>query len=416
MKRNKVKELLYGIFARIVSSVVPVKKGLWIFGSDLGNVYREGSKYLLEYMIKHHPEYDCCFVTRSVSVMQELRDKNIPCVDNLSMRGVWVAARAECVFTTQLASDIVFAFKKKHRRFFYLVHGQPYKVAIVELAKTDYGKKDVFVRAAPKFKILSFVKEWLSKVFVCDSRCLDSEFVSATSDFLSGLQKRDFGQNMPSKVLGMPRNDALFQAWRFEKEKWIPNVSGKFVIAYMPTHRLYGQGAFSPTPFEHRADIQKWMDENNVLLVVKNHPTMLLHKDRKHPYESSCIKDITTAGIDPMTVIYHSDVLITDYSSVWMDYLLLRRPIIFYIYDDFVHEDAGVYYDVREEHVGHFCYSEDELFSLIKSIKANYDKMRPGDDVVRKFHKYVDGNSCERYFREISKADLSNNIKSEKEV
>jgi CDP-glycerol glycerophosphotransferase (TagB/SpsB family) len=104
-----------------------------------------------------------------------------------------------------------------------------------------------------------------------------------------------------------------------------------------------------------------------------------------------------------MTVLYHSDVLITDYSSVWMDYLLLKRPIVFYSYDDFVHDDAGVYYDVKDEHVGHFCYTEDELFALLKSIKKNYHAMCPVDDVVSKFHKYVDGNSCERYFNYISK-------------
>lgn len=77
--------------------------------------------------------------------------------------------------------------------------------------------------------------------------------------------------------------------------------------------------------------------------------------------------------------------------------------MVFYIYDDFVHNDVGVYYDIKEEGIGHFCYSEDELFELIKKIKGNYDAMRPREEVVRKFHKYVDGDSCERYFNEISK-------------
>ena len=76
----------------------------------------------------------------------------------------------------------------------------------------------------------------------------------------------------------------------------------------------------------------------------------------------------------------------------------LRR----HIYDDFEHDDAGVYYDVKEERVGHFCYSENELFELLKTIKAKYDEMRPSEKVLRKFHKYADGNSCERYFNYIT--------------
>ena len=398
MKDTKIEKLFYGIFARFLSFFVPTKKRLWVCGSDLGNMYREGSKYLFEYMVKNHPEYDCWFVTRSKDVYDELKKRNLPCVMNCSFKGIWVTSRAECVFTTQITADILYTFKKKSRRFFYLVHGQPYKVAIVELAKTNYSKKSVFVQRKSRF---SSLKGWLNSCFACDTGCLDSEFVSATSEFLSNLQKRDFGEDMPSKVLGMPRNDALFQPKRMSNEKWIDDVRGKFIISYMPTHRLYGRGSFSPTPFKDRADVQKWMKENNVVFVVKNHPTMLLYKKNEHPYESECIKDITVAGIDPMTVLYHSDVLITDYSSVWMDYLLLKRPMIFYIYDDFIHDDVGVYYDIKEEHVGQFCYSEDELFSVIKAVKLNYDAMCPSEGVVKKFHKYVDGCSCERYFSAI---------------
>lgn len=403
---NNVKKLLLGTLARALNAIIPVRKGLWIFGSDYGNMYREGSKYLLEHMLEYHPEYDCRFVTQSEKVYEELAARNIPCVMNLSLRGVWIAARAECVFTTQVGGDIVYAFKKRKRRFFYLVHGQSYKVALMALSKTGYKQKAIFADANPIVGFLRKIKAWLSFYFVCDYGCLDSEFVSATSEFLSKWQKNDFGEGMQSLILGMPRNDALFQPQRMRREKWILDVEGKLIVAYMPTHRLYGRGDMSPTPFQNRPDIQEWMVKNDVLLVVKNHPNMLLFNKGMCFYESSCIKDITAAGIDPMTVLYHSDALITDYSSVWMDYLLLKRPLIFYIYDNFEHEDVGVYYDIKEESVGHFCYSEEELFDLIKKVKGNYDSMRPNESVVRKFHKYVDGNSCARYYNAIMQSNV----------
>ena len=401
---KKIVKIPYGVLARILWLFVPIKRKMWIFGADYGNSYREGSKYLFEYMLKNHPEYDCRFVTQSPEVCRDLRAKGMPCVMNISLAGVWATARAECIFTCQYSTDVLFGFKKRGRRFFYLVHGQPMKVAMLSLAEKKIHERVLPSGRIPRNSLCFKFRALLGRLFNNGFSIFDSEFISATSDFLREWQKKDFGADMESKVIGMPRNDALFQPWRMEGEKWTEAAKGKFVVSYMPTHRLYGKGKISPTPFADNAEAQRWMEENGVLLVVKNHPNMIKQFENGYrPYESECIKDITTAGIDPMTVVYHSDVLITDYSSVWMDYLLTRRPMVFYIYDDFVNDDVGVYYDIKEERVGHFCYSEQELFDLLKKIKANYDAMRPADDVVRKFHKYVDGNSCERYFKEITR-------------
>lgn len=401
---EKTVKLFWGVVARFVGIFVPVRKKTWVFGSDCGNMYREGSKYLFEYMLLNHPEYNSVFATKSRKVCAELEARGLPCVYNLSLRGIWTIARAECVFTTNIASDVLYAFKKRGRRFFYIVHGQPLKIAQLALTHTDYAKRKN--TKSWLGKLFADVKEILSGWFLCDHGNSYSEFVSATSDFLKQWMEKDFDYVTPVKVLGMPRNDALFQPNRMKSEKWIKEAQGKFVITYMPTHRKYGRGEFSPTPFVKRPDVQKWMEDNDVVLIVKNHPTMLLFKGYT-PIETTCIKDITDKGIDPMVAVYNSDVIVTDYSSVWMDYLLLRRPIVFYIYDDFEHDDVGVHYDVKKEGVGNFCYSEDELFDLIKKIKANYDAMRPSDEVVNKFHKYVDGNSCERYFNEIVKGSVN---------
>lgn len=384
----------YGIIARCLNVFIPVKKKCWAFGADYGNSYREGSKYMLEYMLKHHPEYDCFFVTRSKEVYDELRKRDIPCVMNFSMCGIKKLAKAECVFTTQTLADTHFTYKKHGRRFFYLVHGQPLKIAQNALVGTEFWKKihcPTGLSEIYKERLCHFLNDG----YVMD----DVEFVAATSDFLKPFMEKDFGNKPPVKVMGMPRNDALFQHERMEKEKWIEGIQDKFVITYMPTHRAYGKGQASPTPFKDSPEIQQWLRNNHVVLLIKNHPNMI--KQCKSFYSSDCIIDITTRGIDPQVAIFHSDVLITDFSSVWMDYLLLRRPILFYIYDDFEHNDAGCHYDIRKNPPGHFCYTEDELFKLIKKTKLNYDAMKPSDEIVGMYHKYIDGKACERYYNMI---------------
>lgn len=388
----------YGILAKMLNVFIPIKKKTWVFGADYGKTYREGSKYMLEYMLKNHQNYNCCFVTLSDSVYYDLRKQDIPCIKNCTMKGIITIARAECIFTTQTIADIHFAYKKRGRRFFYLVHGQPLKIAQDALKGTDFWKE-----LHKGESVFQNIKKKVCNYFNLGYQMGDVEFVGATSDFLKHYMEIDFAHKTPVKVIGMPRNDALFQPERMKKEKWIDGLEGKFIITYMPTHRAYGQGVVTPTPFKKRQDIQQWMRENNVVLLVKNHPNMI--KQCKIPYNSDCIIDVTTSRIDPQVAIYYSDVLVTDFSSVWMDYLLLKRPIVFYIYDDFEKNDAGCHYDIRKKPPGHFCYSEDDFFEIIKKVRHQYNNMKPSDDIIKLYHKYIDGNSCERYYNEITKSD-----------
>lgn len=382
---------IYGLIARFINLFIPVQSKHWVFGADYGNMYREGSKYLLEYMLDNHKDYHCTFITRNKSVRDDLKTKGIPCLMNLSLKGMIAIAKADVVFTCQAMSDVLFAYKKKNRCHYYLVHGQSFKVAFFALSEEQrysYG-----IGKSPIQKFLRIINSGV--------KTEDSAFISATSDYLKPYLEKDFGFQIPVKVLGMPRNDALFQDERMKQEKWIEGTEGKFIITYMPTHRKYGQGELSPSPFINRQDYQEWMRENNVIMLVKQHPNMIPKlKDVK---QTDVIRDITCYRLDPQVCLYHSDVLITDFSSVWMDYLLLKRPVLFYIYDDFEHDDAGCHYDIREDPPGHFCKTEDELFQLIKKTKEDYESMRPSEHIVSKYHKYVDGNSCERYFNAIVK-------------
>lgn len=397
----KIPISLFGLLARPLNLLFPVKKKQWVFSADYGQSYREGSKYMLEYMLSYHTDYRCSFITCNKAVYKELKDNGIPCRMNFSVSGILFIARSECVFSTQVCADLYFAYKKKNRRYFYLVHGMPIKKAINAISQSYYDS--IFHK---KHNLVHRVKDKIAAYLNTGYNLDDVEFISACSDFLVPFMQSDFGPKMKVKILGMPRNDGLFDKKKMENEKWIMGIKEKLIITYMPTHRGYGTGEVTPTPFQTRPDIQKWMEENNVILLMKNHPNMI--PKTKESKDTPVVRDITKLGLDPQVVLYHSDVLITDFSSVWMDYLLLRRPILFYIYDDFEHNDAGVYYDIRKDFPDFFCRTEEELFTFIKQIKANYVSMIPSDKIIHKYHSYVDGYSCQRYFNEITLVSLNN--------
>ena len=372
---------LYGIIVKPLSYIIPIKKNNWIFGAD---------KYMIEYMLKHHPDYKCTFITRNPQVKKDLTKKNIPCELNFSVKGLWKVLRAEVVFTTQVATDILLVYKKKNRRFFFLSHGQPYK-AVFNATTPEYQE-----HFHPKKSFFSLIWEKLYSFLTYGYSYGDSEFYTSTSEFLIPYNKLFYGKNSDVRILGMPRNDGLFDDKKMKSERWLKNIDDKLVITYMPTHRDFGKGEVCPTPFANNPKIQKWFIENNVVLIIKQHPNM--EKKTEISYLSDAIIDITKMKFDPQVVLYHSDVLISDYSSAWIDFLILRRPCLFYIYDNFETEDTGLLYDIREDPPGYICYSEDELFEQIKHIKNDYDSMKPSDRIVRKYHKFTNNKSCERYF------------------
>ena len=113
---------LIGLFTKPLSYIVPIKSKTWIFGADCGNMYREGSKYLLEYMLKNHPDYQCSFITSNPTVKEDLNTKGIPCEMNFSLKGIYKILRAEVVITAQVPADIKLVYKKPHRYFYYCQH------------------------------------------------------------------------------------------------------------------------------------------------------------------------------------------------------------------------------------------------------------------------------------------------------
>lgn len=392
------KELIIGLFLYPVSKLIPVKKKHWVFGSDYGKMYREGSKYLMEFMLENHPDYDCTFIAQDKKVVSELRDKGIPAELNNSIRGIWKIMVADAVFTTQSIADVLYAYKKKGRDFYYLVHGQPFKKAMAMLPKTYVSdivdKTNMIRRFIRRFNIGQYLKIGYT--------LNDVTFVSATSDFTAILLMKEW-PTVDVKVLGMPRNDSLFQPERMKNEKWLEGIKSKKVITYMPTHRKYGVGEMSPIPFVNNSKVQEWMRQNNVVFLVKQHPNMINRQIYNDTESTDVIIDISKMGFDPQVAIYYSNVLITDYSSVWMDFLLLRRPLLFYFYDDFETNDVGCYYNLREEFPNNYCETEEELFDMMK-MSINYPSdLTPTDYEISKFHKYVDGNSCVRYYDSIIK-------------
>src|SRR5208283_2067110 len=78
-------------------------------------------------------------------------------------------------------------------------------------------------------------------------------------------------------------------------------------------------------------------------------------------------------GCDIYEVLHLCDILITDYSSIFFDFLKFNKPIIFYPYDFLEYQklDRCFYFDYKQFVPGPIVYSFDEMLKLISRILSN---------------------------------------------
>lgn len=391
---TKIKILLYGCLARLLNAMIPVKKKHWVFASNYGMAFDEGPRNLILYILNNKTDINCTFITQNNNVYKYCKAHNIPCRKNLSIKGIKKIVQADMVFTSHAGSDILYAYPKKRRRFFYLMHGQPYKRGLGCLT-VGYWKEIM-----PHSNLLHDISKVFTQHLVNSGFYEECSMVSATSEFTAKYMAQYFTRKTEVKILGSPRCDILFNK-NFFINSPLKKYRDKIVVTYMPTHRNYGKGKIPPTLFINNKSMQNWLRENNMIILIKQHPQML--KSLNNVFTNDVIIDISHSNLDPFDILFHTDVLISDYSSVWIDFLLLQRPIIHYFYDDFINNDQGTLYNLNEVPSCHKAYSEDELELLLKQCKENYQKMCPPKEIVNYYHKYIDGNSCQRHYYEIMK-------------
>ena len=102
--------------------------------------------------------------------------------------------------------------------------------------------------------------------------------------------------------------------------------------------------------------------------------------------------------MEATTLLGAADILITDYSSCFFDYLITDRPIIHYAYDYdyYKNRDRGLYYDIKDVASGPVVETEEELLVAIKdSLQADTGSDRR-NAVRNKFITYENRNNCER--------------------
>ena len=310
---GKAKNLLFTACLEHFGQIRP-DSHIWLFSSTDNSHYNYNSRYLFEYVKENLPEITPLFVINDPELRNGLSSKygKQYFIETESIQGIRQALSAGVWFTSAGLPAYGTGLHKK-RLIINLWHGVPLK----KIALLDPNLK----KAA---------RIYFKKIFSENYTC-----ILTTSHELIPLMARSFAVSEDKiKVWGQPRNDGLFQKndCREILGQLFPDLPEYTkTVLYAPTFRDYGQVQLFPFKDFDQKQLEAFLDEKNMLLFIRTH---VAEQGSAAPYLGKRIRFLGNEQAEDVTGILNIfDCLITDYSSIYIDYLLTDKPMIFLPYD-----------------------------------------------------------------------------------
>ncbi|MEC1611969.1 CDP-glycerol glycerophosphotransferase family protein [Bacillus mojavensis] len=338
---------LYSIMFFIVG-ILPKKKKVIIFESYLGKQYSCNPRAIYEYLNGQKDKYDFEMVW-SIDKRFEKEFKKWSLKYTIRFSLDWLMKMATAKYWITNSRLPVWLPKPKNTIYIQTWHGTPLK-------KIANDMDEVYMPGTTTEK---YKKNFLEEASKWDYLISPNKY--STSIFKSAFQ-------FDKEILeyGYPRNDFLVlkdnEAYKNKIKEKLKIDSGKKVILYAPTWRdnaFYEKGKYK---FDLPFSVEELYAEfgKEVVILLRMH--YLVSESFNLDNYEHFIKDVSK--YDDIRELYMiSDILITDYSSVFFDFALLKRPIIFYTFDLVNYRDMlrGFYFDIEKKAPGVLVYTIDQL-------------------------------------------------------
>ncbi len=378
----------YGLnsFLYLLAKVIKKNSNIWLFSAWFGEKYADNSKYLFEYINKNHPEIRAVWISNNLTVVKQLNDQGYQAYKTYSLMGIYHGLLAKySIFVHSNSSDCMMFLNTPKTKLVQLWHGIPLKK--IGFDDTIYTSKKQASRI--KTILFPFAYETFDLVIACSEE--------DRKNFSSAFKSHNV------VITGYPRNDDLAK---------IKNKGLGYNIIYLPTFRN-GMGSTLDLFSDYNFELSKWKEKlkiTNITFYIKMHPVNLPTKNILETF-SACENIVFLCDEDVADVLPKMDILITDYSSVYFDYLLTNNPIIFtpFDYDKYVSKDRQLYYNYSDVTPGPKCDDWGQVLEWIMRFKENNCLYADERKIAKnKFHQYHDSRSCERVFQEIKLLNYDN--------
>ncbi|MHB8058199.1 MAG: CDP-glycerol glycerophosphotransferase family protein [Desulfuromonadaceae bacterium] len=370
----------------VFASFFPRRKDLWLFGSWFGNKYLDNSKYLYLFSQKQ-PDVTAVWITKDIKLFEKMKNQGLPVAYSASLKGIWLQLRC---------GTVIFSHSVPTEFNAYLIASKVFRVQAwhgIPLKKIGYDD-DKCVQSLKRGKILQQLFPYLTDH--CDL------ILAAGKEDSNKFQTAFNTKKERIIITGYPRNDMFFKTTATKNYFDINNSKDLKHIIYMPTFRgaigsefpLLAKSGFNYHIYD------KMFQQAGIILEIKLHPVQTLSQMDADQICICCNIKIADESGDIYESLPHFDALITDYSSIYFDFLLTGKPIYMapFDIDSYLSNDRSMYYEYSEVCPSEIHKNWDELIGDI--IQNNYDYIKY-NELRRRFHVHVDGNSSKRTFEAI---------------
>lgn len=366
-----------------------------IFESFMGRKYSDSPKAIYEYLLKNkkYGNYKFIWFFKNPEQYKFLEhNKNTIVLKYNSKESFKAYSKSKYWITNSRISNAI--IKKKKQIYLQCWHGTPLKKLGYDIEVTGGNAMNSIKDIRKKYKIDAKKYTYM----LSPSKFCTEKFTSAFN--LKKLNK----ENIILET-GYPRNDFLINYQnkdidRIKKELEIPK--DKKIILYAPTWRDNQHEASVGYTYKTEIDfdyLKKNLSNEYVILFRAHYFVANSFDFDKY---KGFIYDVSKYDeINDLYII--SDILITDYSSVFFDYSILKRPIIFYMYDleEYKNKLRDFYIDLKEL-PGNIVLKEQDLVKEIKNINSiKYNKKY--QEFNKKFTYLEDGQASKRVVKKILK-------------
>ncbi|WP_445508979.1 CDP-glycerol glycerophosphotransferase family protein, partial [Rossellomorea marisflavi] len=348
--------------------------------------YSCNPRAISEYRLEHHPEYDMYWSIdpRSAGVF---KGKGLKTLNRFSIP--WLFKMARSKYWVSNSRLPIWIPKPNHTTYLQTWHGTPLKRLAADMDQVLMPGTNT-----EKYK-RNFLKE--------SSRW---DYLISPNRYSSEIFTRAFGFEKEMIESGYPRNDFLHNSNSIENmealKKRLDLPLDKKIILYAPTWRdneFYAKGKYK---FNLKLELDKMQEElgDEYIVLLRMHYLIAENLDIT-PFAGFAYDVSHHTDISELYLI--SDLLITDYSSVFFDYANLGRPMIFYVYDIENYRDTlrGFYFDFEAQAPGPLVKTTEDVIRHIQhpdpASQANFDAF------YQKFCYLEDGEASRRVVEKVFK-------------
>ena len=376
---GKIIRLVYRLSYRLI----PCDQKTVLFISFHGRGYSDNPKAIFEYLRSQNKDLNYIWVIKHHK-QKNIQIEGAKVIEYFSIPYFYYLARAKYwVVNCKLPAYVL---KKENQVYLQTWHGTPLKRLAHDIVLDN--KDTTFYRS-------KMSAEEMYKTYDVDVEKYN--YMISPNPFSTTVFESAFRINRERLIeTGYPRNDLLVNTSHdeiIELKKQMGLPLDKKIILYAPTWRDNSYVTQGYT-FKLEVDFRKWQEAlgEDYVVIFKPHYLIINDFDIKQ-FKGFVYEVAATSDIASLYLV--SDILITDYSSVFFDYAILNRPMYFYMFDleAYASELRGFYFDIYKTLPGPIVETEDDLLDQL--VHHDYDFKRL-EAFNEEFNKWHDGTCAKK--------------------